>query len=466
MRSIRAKLLVSIGLAVLLAVGVTLGVGIALTHRSVEHAILTDLGNQADVVAVREANAAIGQRQELALRAFFRRQGERLLIVPLPLPITSTAATAALPDAIRSALDAGQPAEGTTSIAGISSFYVVRPAGDQAVVLLRDTELGSSDWSPYLGGFLIAGLVGAALAATATFFLARAISRPVVRVAEASQRVAAGEEPDPVPVKGSDELAVLASSFNRMAQQLRSAREAEESFLMSVSHELRTPLTAIKGYGEGLREGAVDSVEAGDVITREEARLERLVVDLLDLARLHRRTFAVRRETVDLAGVAAECARRYEPRAEGFGVHLIMDAERPSPAWGDPDRVLQVASNLVENALRVTPAGGHVTVTTRPGEIVVTDTGPGLAAKDIPRAFERFFLHRQYRGERPEGTGLGLAIVKELTEAMDGNVAVESRPGVGSDFFVRLPPPPSSPSDVPELTEEGIRNRNPPARVR
>jgi two-component system, OmpR family, sensor kinase len=464
MRSIRAKLLVSIGLAVLLAVGVTLGVGIVLTHRSVEHAILTDLGNQADVVAVREANAAIGQRQELALRAFFRRQGERLLIIPLPLPVTGTAATAALPDAIRSAVDAGQPAEGTTTIAGISAFYVVRPAGDQAVVLLRDTDLGSSDWSPYLGGFLIAGLVGAALAAAATFFLARAISRPVVRVAEASRKVAAGEEPDPVPVQGFDELAILAASFNRMAQQLRSAREAEESFLLSVSHELRTPLTAIKGYGEGLREGAVDSVEAGEVITREEARLERLVVDLLDLARLHRRTFTVRREEVDLAGVAAECARRYEQRAEGFGVGFVVDAERPSPAWGDPDRVLQVVSNLVENALRVTPAGGHVTVRARPGEIAVTDTGPGLAAEDIPRAFERFFLHRQYRGERPVGTGLGLAIVKELTEAMDGTVAVESSPGAGTAFLVRLLLPQRS-EGMPSLPVQTVRAESSPART-
>ena len=118
---------------------------------------------------------------------------------------------------------------------------------------------------------------------------------------------------------------------------------------------------------------------------------------------------------------------------------LSVDAPDPAPAIGDADRALQVVSNLVENALRCTPAGGAVTVSARAGEVSVRDTGPGLAAEDLDGAFERFFLYRRYGGERPVGSGLGLAIVKELTETMGGSVTVESDPGHGTTFTVHLP---------------------------
>jgi two-component system sensor histidine kinase BaeS len=248
-----------------------------------------------------------------------------------------------------------------------------------------------------------------------------------------------------VPVEGSDELAVLSASFNEMADRLAKAREADQSFLLSVSHELKTPLTAIRGYAEGLEEGAVDPREAGEVMTRESARLGRLVQDLLDLARLNQRVFTVRRQAVDLATVAREAVLRYEPRARSFGVSLAAEGTRDAVATGDLDRLLQVVSNLVENALRVTPMGGAVSVRAAPAEISVTDTGPGLAPEDLARAFERFYLHSRYRGERVVGTGLGLAIVKELTEAMGGSVAVRSAPGDGTTFTVGLPPAPEAP---------------------
>ena len=137
--------------------------------------------------------------------------------------------------------------------------------------------------------------------------------------------------------------------------------------------------------------------------------------------------------------MAAEAVRRYRGRAEQYGVSLQAVAPHPAPATGDPDRVLQVVSNLVENALRSTPPEGSVTVTARPGQISVLDTGPGLSPEDMPRAFVRFFLYRRYGEERTVGTGLGLAIVKELTEAMGGSVDVRSAPGEGAEFVVGLP---------------------------
>ncbi|HSL65198.1 MAG TPA: HAMP domain-containing sensor histidine kinase, partial [Gaiellaceae bacterium] len=221
------------------------------------------------------------------------------------------------------------------------------------------------------------------------------------------------------------------------------------SFLLSVSHELKTPLTAIRGYAEGLAEGAVPVDEAADTVAREASRLERLVGDLLDLARMNRSEFSVRREPVDLAVAAREVVRRYEPQARSFGVELEAVADGTAPALGDGDRVLQVASNLVENALRLTPRGGSVRVVAERGVLAVEDTGPGLRPEELPRAFERFYLHERYGRERPVGTGLGLAIVKQLAEGMGGTVAAESKPGRLTRFELRLPAPAGLPTREP-----------------
>ncbi len=130
--------------------------------------------------------------------------------------------------------------------------------------------------------------------------------------------------------------------------------------------------------------------------------------------------------------------RRHEAQARAFGVGLEADVADPAPAVGDADRILQVASNLVENALRLTPPDGLVRVVAAPGVLAVEDTGPGLAPEELERAFERFFLHSRYGAERPVGTGLGLAIVEQLAQGMGGTVEVTSEPGLVTRFTVRL----------------------------
>jgi two-component system sensor histidine kinase BaeS len=226
-----------------------------------------------------------------------------------------------------------------------------------------------------------------------------------------------------------------------MATELATSREAERAFLLSVSHELKTPLTAIRGYAEAVQDGAIDAQEAAATVAQEAARLERLVRDLLDLARMNRTDFSIHPTEIDLAEVADDAVRRYHSQAAGFGVELSAVSDGTAPAVGDADRVLQVVSNLVENALRLTPRGGSVRVVTAPGVLRVEDTGPGLEDADRARAFERFYLHERYGRERAVGTGLGLAIVKELTEAMGGRVSVESEPGRLTTFTIRLAQP-------------------------
>ena len=160
--------------------------------------------------------------------------------------------------------------------------------------------------------------------------------------------------------------------------------------------------------------------------------------DLLDLARMNRHEFSVRKEPVDLADIAREAVARHEASARDFGVALSAASEE---AWveADHDRLLQVASNLIENALRETPRSGTVTVMAGSAGLEVSDTGPGLDLGDLPRVFDRFFLYDKYGRERPVGSGLGLAIVKQLTEAMGGTVVVRSAPGEGATFALRLP---------------------------
>ncbi|HTX68784.1 MAG TPA: HAMP domain-containing sensor histidine kinase [Thermoleophilia bacterium] len=279
---------------------------------------------------------------------------------------------------------------------------------------------------------IVLGLLGA-------WLLSRSVVRPVRRLAEASGRLAEGEAGVTVTPQGPKELRELAVSFNDMNAKLTRAQETEQAFLLSVSHELKTPLTSIRGYAEGIGDGTIESDEGAAVITAESTRLERLVGDLLESGRMRKSAFTVRREAVDLVAVAEDVARRYEATARDAGLTLLLNTEAGGRATADHDRVLQVVSNLVENAIRCTPAPGSVTISTSPCAITVADTGRGLTSDDLPRAFERFYLYSRYGTDRPVGTGLGLAIVKELTEAMGGVVSVSSAVGVGTAFTVSLP---------------------------
>ena len=425
--SLRSRLFQAIAVIVLLCVALTIGVGLVLTRRAVDRATLQDLAHQADLIAGSQRIALSPLTHLPELKPYFARQQEQALT-----------SAALLPAWARERLAAGQPAQGSVTLDGVANYFAAQPVRPGVLVLLRPKSLTQGRWTPYVWGLLIAGVAGGFLAALAAFLLARRISRPVGRVAAAARSLARGTHPDPLPVEGVAELATLAVSFNVLADQLRRAQEAERNFLLSVSHELKTPLTAIRGYAEAVEDGAIDAREAAATVAQEAVRLERLVGDLLDLARMNRTDFSVHNTEIDLGAVAEDAVRRYQQQADAFGVRLALDSHGPAPAIADADRVLQVVSNLVENALRLTPIGGEVRVVAGPGQLRVEDTGPGLEDEEREHAFERFYLHERYGRERPVGTGLGLAIVKELTHAMGGSVAVDSRPDELTAFTVRL----------------------------
>jgi two-component system, OmpR family, sensor kinase len=300
------------------------------------------------------------------------------------------------------------------------------------VTLLERLALAS------LGGILITGLLG--------WYLSRRITQPVLALSRATDEIARGRYDVDVPaVPGGGEIGHLADSFRQMAGRLAEAEQQERNFLMSVSHELRTPLTAIRGHVEALREGVADDpkVRAAslDMIAQESARLERLVGDVLDLAKLEAHRFTVLQEEVDMGRLCDQAYAAYGDEAKRRGIEYDKQLDGAPTIVTDGDRVLQIISNLLSNAFRWTPDGGRIELelTAENGRVAVAvdDTGPGIARDEQQRIFRPFWSRDD------SGTGLGLAIASELAFALGGRIELESEPGHGSRFQLILPAAPN-----------------------
>jgi signal transduction histidine kinase len=324
---------------------------------------------------------------------------------------------------------------------------VVRLPGDPApqAVLLTDTV--DADFGAAGRWFVVAG-AGTALAGVgAAFVVARTLARPVAATAATADRIADGDldarVPEPSTGATDDELARLARSINAMAASLQQARQAEREFLLSVSHDLRTPLTAIGGWAEALADGAApDPAAAGETIRAASSRLDRLVRDLLDLARLRARAFTLDLATVDLREVASGTLDGFRPELEDSGLTVAIDVPaEPVLVDGDADRLAQVVANLVDNAGR--HADTRLRVEVRVGGdralLAVEDDGPGIPAAERPLVFERLHGGTRPAARAGTGTGLGLAIVRELARAMGGDVIAEAAPSGGARLVVMLP---------------------------
>ncbi len=449
MRSLRARLFIAILGVVLLAVGASLALGIVLTRDAVRETIRHDVERQATAFAA-QLPRVIGNGAPVPLPGRSEPPGSGpgggappATPVEAPRPVQLlllSEAARLLPASAVASLRENGSADGTAEIEGQNSIYAARRtgSGNSVVLVTRPNVVSGDDFRRYLSALLIAGGAAALLAAAVAAWLARRLTQPLRRLSAAAGELAAGRRPEPVPPEGTEELDQLASSFNEMAEQLGLARDAERAVLLSVSHDLRTPLTSIRGYAEGIEDGTIEPRQAAAVVGREAERLERLVGDLLALARLRQGVMEVRREPVDLAAVAREAEERLRPRAGEGGVVVRVEGG-PAPATADHGRALQVITNLLDNAIRVSPEGATVRIVASPGTIEVSDEGPGIATEEIPQAFERFHLRARTEHGSADGAGLGLAIVRELSEAMGGSAAVENLPAQGARFTIRLP---------------------------
>ena len=310
-----------------------------------------------------------------------------------------------------------------------------------AVVVTRSVPGPASGWAYFAASAFVA-LVVAALVADR---LGRRIARPLAGMEAAARRIAEGDLDSRIEVGGDDypELASLGHSINTMTEGLARSKGLERQFLMSVSHDLRTPLTSIKGWAEAIADGAADGRRAAGIIGAEAARLQRLVQDLLDLAKLDARSFSLQQVRVDLTGLVRSAAEAFGPMTAEAGLHLGLDLPQvPVPAIADPDRLAQVVANLLENAYKFARRELRVSVDVAPGAalIAVEDDGAGIASGELDHVFERLYQAERHPA-RQAGSGLGLTIVKELTEAMGGGVRVESPvgPDGGTRILLSLP---------------------------
>lgn len=340
-------------------------------------------------------------------------------------------------------LDAGRLRQGRV-VTGTHGdlVFAAAPAdrGDSlmAVVLTRRLDSTTEPVGPW---FFVLVLLTALAAAAVAANLGRRLTRPLRHAQTATGRIAGGDLSARVPEnpKDGDELAALARSINTMAENLERSRRLERQFLLSVSHDLRTPLTSIRGFADALAEGKdPDPAHAAGVISAEARRLERLVGDLLELAKLDARRFSLDVRATDVAEVVSDTAEGFRPAADAAGVGLTVDCQPGSThAAADPDRLAQVVANLVENALKF--AAGAISVGSAGTTAWVDDDGPGIPDDDLPHVFEPFWQSSRMPA-RQVGTGLGLAIVAELVAAMGGTVTAERLPAGGTRMLVGLRP--------------------------
>jgi len=304
--------------------------------------------------------------------------------------------------------------------------------------------------------FLRPILQGGAIALILSLILAYALSR---WVADPLQKVvvAARNYPsyamEPVEPHGPQEVQDLTRAFNSMIQRVNSSQRSQRDFVANVSHELKTPLTSIQGFAQAILDETADTPaarkQAAQIIYNEAGRMHRMALDLLDLARLEAGTADLNMSAVDVGVLLRGIVEKFTPQAQKAGVRLQVDVlESLPPLMGDGDRLAQVFTNLVDNALKFTPAKGQVILSAKnvgaEMELSITDTGRGVPNEALPRLFDRFYQADASRagGETAagrRGAGLGLAIVQEIVQAHGGKIGVRSQVGHGTTFVIHLP---------------------------
>jgi two-component system OmpR family sensor kinase len=436
-------------------------IAVQLFQQHIRSQSLGELRREAGGLAELYTQAAIKSSDEGRSAPYFaateleRAAGARLFYVGVPifpgqdiglqkLPQSSLGWTE-LPDKVVT-FDFTPPGEDRTLLAVAQPIRF--PGGDNVfgalVVAKKKTEL-TSGWLSLFELLLVALGVGLLAAFALAWYLSRRLARPVLALSAAADRIAGGRYDIAVPeVPGSGEVSHLADRFRQMASRLSEAEEQERNFLMSVSHELRTPLTAIRGHIEALREGLAEDPEAQAeslaVVAIEAERLERLVGDVLDLAKLDAHRFTVLQEEVDMGRLVDQVYAAFGEEARRRSIDYRLETDGSPVIVTDGDRVFQIVSNLLSNAFRWTPDGGRVELSLGAANgtvsVSVADTGPGIKPNEQERIFRPFW------SRDGGGTGLGLAIARELAVALGGRIVLKSEVGAGSRFDLVLPATP------------------------
>ncbi|MGL5811387.1 MAG: sensor histidine kinase [Nocardioides sp.] len=457
--TLRWQLSLLSGVIAVASVAITGVTAVGLYHRGVQQAASENLRREAEIVAAaladspptrQRAGQVSGRRYARWMRA---RKIEGLVLDRETGTIVISTADGAPPLAIE--------ADDLAALRTDSTVSTSHPVGDEewlvegaaagptlAIVVAQPMSDARAAVLGPLSSLVVPLLLGVAGGVGAGLLLASRISHPLSRLAKGARMLGQGRRQIPSIRRGPVEVRELGRALDDFARALDASEARQKTFLMHVSHELRTPLTSVAGYAELLADGGLPEAEirrAGRVIGTEAGRLHARVSDLLALARMEADDFPIDVKPVDLATIvesvesasqARAASARIELRAEVPDVGLVVST--------DGERVRQALDALVDNAIRILPEGGTVTVAAsldRAGwaRVEVRDDGPGLAADDIAVAFERGLLSERYRGRRPVGSGLGLALVAQLAERLGGRAVAAVAPEGGAAFALLLP---------------------------
>jgi len=332
----------------------------------------------------------------------------------------------------------GEPVEVDGKIVGtiLSPPQPVNLSPEEKAYLERTNQ---ALWMATGGAVLVALIVGV--------LLARNLTSPVRALTQAAQRMTAGELKQQVETASKDELGQLAQAFNQMSNQLAEKDLMRQQMTADIAHELRTPLTVIAGYAESMKEGVLTpSEDRLALIHNEIEHLQRLVEDLRTLSRADAGELALNRQSISPNELLKQVTTTYNHQAaqKKINITLYIDPDLPD-IFVDETRLTQVLGNLMSNAIRHTPEGGQISLSSHRHEssgwvaLKVSDAGTGIATKDLPHVFERFYRADNSRTETDGGSGLGLAIAKAIVEAHDGKIEVKSKDDKGTVFTVYLP---------------------------
>lgn len=293
-------------------------------------------------------------------------------------------------------------------------------------------------------GLIISSIVTLLIALTLGGLLIQSFTRPIRKLASATEKVAGGDLGYQVDIQARDELGKLAASFNAMSTDLEKADLARKQMTADIAHDLRTPLTILHGYTEVLSEGKMDgNPEIFETMHHQARHLSYLIDDLKTLSLLDSEELTFQIQNIDPTLVLQQIEAAFSPLAAEKGIQLTLAKDQILPRVNlDPDRLTQILGNLINNALQVLTSGGKIGITARQTDNIllleVNDDGPGISAENLPLIFNRSFRTDESRASTGS-SGLGLTITKKLVEAQDGTISVMSVPGKGTTFQVRFP---------------------------
>jgi len=479
--SLRARLIVSYIVIILICLVLVSLASILLLSRFQARLVFSGLVDAAVPTALRVNGLLQRDRSPVEIAALLQEQAERqqvriLLLTPRGQVLADTQGDWTGKQA-KVALDEIHKDPGTSYVHG----SLTTPSGDnQLYVALPATSLrlaaesGESQRLVYVAllasprrglravlkdvanRFLQAGLVTLVISLILALLIARSIAKPLQRMTAATEEIARGNYDQTLDITSPDEVGRLAASFNAMVHEVKASRQAQRDFVANVSHELKTPLTSIQGFSQAILDGTADDevnrYRAVEIIGSGANRMSRLVDELLDLARIESGQIQMLREPVDIAQMLEACVEKFALRAREGNVELVLDVPALPLVTGDKDRLDQVFTNLLANALKYTPSAGKVTVKAQEVtkirkkvglastvEISVTDTGTGIPPEDLSHIFERFYQVNKSRAGQDRGAGLGLTIARQIVEAHEGSISVESVRDLGTKFTVSLP---------------------------